>query len=194
MSSQSGFYSFWLSMRGLRSSDLSGARTALPMALHLALSHWGGGWHRNHRHANKTLAPKKSQHEMITGLQTLVSRLLFQSYQHSRYAQSPGWSSRSEGKERLQILDCHAAQDLITAISDFFRYRATGTETKSKDRRDEHEHRQHRKDRQRREPRRYRLYNDNSRCQPGREPRRHGQRGRNDSVHSPISWSRTLTV
>lgn len=81
----------------------------------------------------------------------------------------------------MQILESHAIQDLIKAISDFFRHGA-----RDKEPRDERECRQHRKEQRRRKPRRRHFYEDGARYEGRREPRRHRQRGRSRYHDGPV--------
>ena len=79
----------------------------------------------------------------------------------------------------MQILESPAIQDLIKAISDFFRHEARGKEP-----RDERECRQYRKEQRRRKPRR--RHEDGGRYEGRRVPRRHGRRGRSRDYDGPV--------
>ena len=93
----------------------------------------------------------------------------------------------------LQILDSHAIQKLIGAVSEFFGNEAKATKTRSKDWRGTCERRQHRNNQERQRPREHERYEDRGRYGDGRDIRRLGHQGMN-VYYGPTIWSRQLTM
>lgn len=98
----------------------------------------------------------------------------------------------------MQILESHAIQDLITAISEFIRHGARGKNKRAKEPHDEREYRHHCKPQWHQKSQRHRRYDDNGHYEGEREPRRHGQQNldgyHNGPAYGPIFWSSTLTT
>lgn len=93
----------------------------------------------------------------------------------------------------LQILESHAVQELIRAVSDFIRHEAGANKARGKDSRDKRDRRQHRK---RHELRGHRRYEDDGHQEGGRDARRQGKEqlnGYHGPVYGPVNRSTILT-
>lgn len=93
----------------------------------------------------------------------------------------------------LQILESHAVQELIRAVSDFFRHEAGANKARGNDSRDKHERRQHRK---RHGLRGHKRYEDNGHHEGGREARGQGKEqvnGYRGPVYRTVNRSSILT-
>lgn len=146
----------------------------------------------NRRHANRTLVPTNSQQKALPGIRPSFSAYRSHCIGMGNMPNRRYDHYENNGRHHLvmQILESNAIQDLIKAISGFFRHRARGKDArgkkaKGKKPRDEREDRHHRKDQRRRESPRHRPYDDGDRYGGGTEPRRGGKRGRNSSHDGP---------